>query len=211
MNPWKSIALSDYEAHMALPAVGQAAMLAAEFAKAVADVQPRSLALVGCAGGNGLDQIAGTAFDRVICVDINGSYLEQLTARYQRTIPHLECHACELEGFRTCGTVDLVFGGLVFEYTRLGEAIEAVALLLATGGAFVALIQMPASGMPTVSPSPYAQALDGVVDFFQYVEPGVLAAVAAERGLALGEQRSLVLESGKSFSVLTFTKAQPGG
>ena len=206
MNPWQCIALTDYENHMALPEVGQASMLAAEFARAVADAHPRDLALVGCAGGNGLEQLIGTPFDRVICVDINASYVEQLRARYQPQITNLECCACELERFRTRGSVDLVFGGLVFEYTRLDEAIESVALLLSAGGAFVALIQMPARGVPTVSPSPFAHALSGVADVFRYVVPKVLIEGSAKRGLVACGQRRVVLDSGKSFTVLTFRK-----
>ena len=207
MNPWQCIALTDYENHMALPEVGQASMLAAEFARAVADAQPRSLALVGCAGGNGLERLVGVPFERVICVDINASYVEQLRVRYQPQIPNLECCACELERFRTRSSVDLVFGGLVFEYTRLEEALESVALLLSGGGTFVALIQMPASGVPTVSPSPFAHALKGVVDVFQYVAPEVLIASSAKRGLIARGQRRVVLDSGKSFTVLTFRKS----
>jgi hypothetical protein len=54
-NPWLGIALSDYEAHMALPEVGQAQMLADVFAGHLDIRRPGSLAVIGCAG---LRQIA---------------------------------------------------------------------------------------------------------------------------------------------------------
>jgi hypothetical protein len=53
-NPWLTIPLSDYEAHTALPQVGQAQLLADLFA-----AELRALAVVGrgarCAGGNGFE------------------------------------------------------------------------------------------------------------------------------------------------------------
>jgi hypothetical protein len=206
MNPWTEIPLNDYEGHMAFPAVGQAAMLAEEFGKAIAATRPKSVALLGCAGGNGLDALRGADVERVVCVDINAAYLEVLERRYRREIPGLECHASEVEGFRSHTPVDLVFGGLIFEFTRLEEAVESVSLLLAPKGLFCALLQLPAAGLSTVSPSPHAQSLARVIGFFQYVGPGRLAELCERKALALIEQRVIQLDSGKSFAVVRFAR-----
>ena len=56
-NPWLDIPLADYEAHMALPSVGQAALLGDLFAATVEAHRPESVALIGCAGGNGFERI----------------------------------------------------------------------------------------------------------------------------------------------------------
>lgn len=206
MNPWVTIRLDDYEGHMACPTVAQAAMLAEEFAKAVAATRPMSLALLGCAGGNGLEVLRGGDFARVVCVDINARYLETLKRRYQDGIPSLECHAGEVETYRSRAPVDLVFGGLVFEFTRLEEAVESVSLLLAPGGEFVVLLQLPAEGLSTVSPSPYAQAMAAVIGFFHYVDPECLIDACQRRALVLRERRVVRLDSGKSFAVLRFAR-----
>ena len=50
-NPWLTIPLADYEAHMALPQVGQAQLLADLFAAELRERSPSSVAVLGCAGG----------------------------------------------------------------------------------------------------------------------------------------------------------------
>ena len=57
MNPWLTIPLEDYEAHMSLPAVNQAALMADILACVCDTYRPASLALLGCAGGLGLDRV----------------------------------------------------------------------------------------------------------------------------------------------------------
>ena len=54
-NPWLTIPLADYEAHMALPQVGQARLLADLFAAELRVGSPSSVAVLGCAGGNGFE------------------------------------------------------------------------------------------------------------------------------------------------------------
>jgi len=208
MNPWTQIALPDYEGHMALPSIGQAAMLADEFHKAVAARQPKSVALLGCAGGNGLDALYGSRVDRIVCVDINSTYLATLQQRHQAELPGLECHACQMETFRSPRPVELVFGGLIFEYTRLEEALESVALLLTHGGDFYALLQLPVTGLATVSPSPYAPALTGVAAFFRHVDTHTMIGLAEAKQLQLVEDRLIRLASGKSFALLRFRRGR---
>jgi hypothetical protein len=56
-HPWLEISISDYEAHMALPSVGHAQLLGTALQRTVTQVQPGSLAVLGVAGGNGLELI----------------------------------------------------------------------------------------------------------------------------------------------------------
>ena len=58
-NPWLQLSLADYEGHMSSPEVQQLAALSDLFAEALAICRPASLAVVGVAGGNGLDRIDG--------------------------------------------------------------------------------------------------------------------------------------------------------
>lgn len=206
MNPWCEVDLRDYEGHMALPCVGQAAMLARELRHAVERTRPKSVALVGCAGGNGLDGIAGLGLERVVCVDVNPRFMEALQRRYSGKIQGLECHCCELELFRCAAPVELVFAGLIFEYTRLDEALDSIARLLAAGGHLFGVVQMAAPGISTVTASPYARALSSVGEAFNYISPGILAGTAARGALREREQRIVTLDSGKSFAVLEFWK-----
>ena len=75
-NPWLGIPLSDYEAHMALPEVAQAKLLADVFHSVLAARRPSSVAVIGCAGGNGFDRIDTSITKRVVGVDINPEYVD---------------------------------------------------------------------------------------------------------------------------------------
>ena len=54
-NPWLDVPLADYEGHMALPGIAQAQLLSDEFERVLANFSPVSVAVIGCACGNGLD------------------------------------------------------------------------------------------------------------------------------------------------------------
>ncbi len=56
-NSWLDIPLADYESHMALPYVAQAQLLSDLFAEALQELSPESVALLGCAGGNGFEAL----------------------------------------------------------------------------------------------------------------------------------------------------------
>src|ERR1700733_5029312 len=81
-NPWLNIPLDDYEGHMSLPEVGQAQMIADELHHAVLRWAPRSIAVIGCAGGNGLERIARGTVERVVAMDVNPDYVERTRARH---------------------------------------------------------------------------------------------------------------------------------
>ncbi len=205
-NPWPQISLADYEGHMSLPAIGQAAMLAAEFRRAIEETQPQSLALIGCAAGNGLDALIASQVQKIVCVDIHPSFLQVLQTRYANQIPGLECHCCELEKFELAEPLDMVFGGLIFEYTALDAATASVSRLLRYGGTLRALVQLPTTGHAIVSHSPYAPALASVGEYFSLVPPDTLVRSAEKNGLQLLSQRTVQLPSDKSFCIQDFQR-----
>jgi DNA-binding transcriptional ArsR family regulator len=50
-NPWLDIPLADYEAHMALPTIGQDRLIADHLSALIRTYEPSSVAILGCAGG----------------------------------------------------------------------------------------------------------------------------------------------------------------
>lgn len=205
-SPWLNVDLYDYEGHMATPGVGQSALLADEFARAIQSARPQSIGLMGCAGGNGLDALVGGEMTHVVCVDINSSYLASLSERYKDKIGGLEIICGEVELFKSKQPLDLIFGGLIFEYTRLEEALTALAGSLRVGGMLVALIQIKNNGITTVSSSPYAHTLTEVGIAFSYIDPDRMSAVAAACGLDELTRREETLASGKSFTIIQYVK-----
>ena len=76
-NPWLSIPIDDYEGHMGSPAVAQLQPLSELFAGVLASSRPKSLAVFGCAAGNGFEHIDPSITERVVGVDINPAYLRK--------------------------------------------------------------------------------------------------------------------------------------
>src|SRR5436190_18203381 len=134
MNPWLAVPLEDYEGHMGSPAVDQLAPLADLFGEALARMRPRSVAVLGVAGGNGLEHVDSTLTTRVVGVDLNAAYLATTKARF----PHLrglELHCADL-GHDTLNLepVALVHAALFFEHAGTGQCLDTALSLVAEGG-----------------------------------------------------------------------------
>jgi SAM-dependent methyltransferase len=96
------IPLADYEDHMALAEVAQAQVLSGIFAEVLKEHAPRSVAVLGCAGGNGFTEIDPTITPRVVGVDINPDYIAQTRARFQNRIPTLELFVGDIQPTTWC-------------------------------------------------------------------------------------------------------------
>jgi SAM-dependent methyltransferase len=96
-NPWLRIPLDDYEGHMSLPEVGQAQMIAEQLDCSLERWAPASIAVVGCAGGNGLDTIARRTVERVVAVDVNPDYIERTRARHAHQLQGLELVCADVQ------------------------------------------------------------------------------------------------------------------
>ena len=69
---------------MALPSVGQAQLLDAALKRTVKEFQPRSLAVLGVAGGNGLESLDRATVRRVVALDFILTINRSLLAELQR-------------------------------------------------------------------------------------------------------------------------------
>lgn len=203
-NPWLDIPLADYEGHMALPSIGQANLLAQLFAQLLAEYAPSSVAVVGCAGGNGFDCAALRTMRRVVAIDINPAYVEALHARYARTIPGLELHVADIQDEALCiEPVDLVYAALLFEYVDAQRAFANFKALAQPGATLVAVLQLPSPEIAAISPSPFT-ALQSLEPIMRLVSPRTLRSQARHAGFAMNSSETLRLPSGKAFEVMRF-------
>ncbi len=208
-NPWLDIPLADYEGHMASPAIGQAPLLSDIFAEVLGAWSPESVAVLGCAGGNGFERIDPETTRRLVGVDLNPDYLEQARARFRGRIAGLELHAGDLQttdfGF---APVDLVYAALVFEYVEAGTALSRIRNMLRRGGPLVTVVQLAGRGIPEIGPSPYPS-LASLASVMHLVSPEELRSAATRHGFRqLGERT--VQAGGKHFQVQTFRRHGPG-
>lgn len=198
-HPWHEIPIGDYEAHMALPSVGQASLLASTLHRAVSQGRPRSLAVLGVAGGNGLDLVDPAIVHRVVALDFNREYLDLCVQRHARSFTQFEPILHDLsQGPPAMAPVDCIFAGLVLEYLPLDSFIHYLPSLLADDCIFATLLQLPSSELPEVSASPYPS-LTRLQPSFSFVDPPLLHEALNECGFVRVEVAQYDLASRKSF------------
>jgi len=187
---------------MALPHVGQAALLAELFARALRTRRAASVAVLGCAGGNGFERVPpGT---RVVGVDLNPAYLAAARARFASRIPGLALHAADVERDELrIEPVELVFAALLFEHADAGIVLEKIRAWLAPDGALTTVLQLPSETLGTITPSPFAS-LERLAPRMRLIAPERLAELAAQRGFRLLESDVAAASGGKEFAVQTF-------
>ncbi|WP_208647662.1 class I SAM-dependent methyltransferase [Cupriavidus lacunae] len=198
---------------MASPAVGQAEMLALEFGALLKSHAPKTVALVGCAGGNGFDKAAEVGVSRLVGIDINARYIADAKDRYADTIPGLELHCADIQGdMPDLQAVELVYAALVFEYVDVPVALRNISRLCRPNGLLAALLQLPKQGADAVTHSPFAS-LKELNSIMRLVPPGELLDSAEAAGFACLSQKTITLQSGKQFSLQLFrlTSGLPTG
>src|SRR5579859_5603193 len=147
-NPWLTIALEDYEGHMGAGNVRQLEALSDLFGRALELCRPESVAVLGVAGGNGLERIDRDVTKRVVGLDINAKYLEAVRQRHG-SLSGLELHCTDLNDERLrVSPVELVHAALFFEHAGLGRCLENAVSLVAPGGQLSVVLQLPSEAAP---------------------------------------------------------------
>jgi SAM-dependent methyltransferase len=203
-NPWLDIPLGDYEAHMALPAIGQSQLIADQLDILVRTFAPSSVAILGCAGGNGFERLIGTSVSRVVGVDINPQYIEEARRRYAGRVPGLELIAGDIQtASGLFEPVDFIFAALVFEYIDIARSMSVLRRHCKPNGVLAVLSQMPHETLPEVTLSPYTS--------LRLLEPGMhllsheeLQRHATQTGFRPEDSRHVLSPGGKQFTVETF-------
>ena len=208
-NPWLDIPLADYEGHMALPNIGQAQLLSDVFASALSKYEPRSVAVLGCAGGNGLDRISSKVTKRVVGVDLNPDYLLRTRKRFDHRIPLLELLLGDVQKDDfSFAPVDLVFAGLLFEYVDAQAVLAKIRSMLCPGGTLLTVVQLPSTTIAEITPSQFAS-LGALSSLMRLLSPKLLTQFAAAHGYDETEAQTLEAAGGKEFQVQAFRLATP--
>ncbi|MCK9211519.1 MAG: class I SAM-dependent methyltransferase [Ignavibacteriaceae bacterium] len=199
MNPWLEIPLADYEAHMSMASIAQAQYISRVLAGIVQDVRPSSVAIIGCSGGNGFDQLPTDIVKRVVGVEINPHYIEIARERYMYHFNRLEL-ICQDFQTSACSfkPVDLVFAALIFEYVDYITGLTSIKKFIKHGGFLSVILQLPNETISAVSPSPYSS-LSKLNGFLKLVSPENFEACAVSVGLSVVTSKRSMLDSGKVF------------
>jgi ubiquinone/menaquinone biosynthesis C-methylase UbiE len=203
-SPWLTIPLEDYEAHMALPAVGQAQMLAEQLAKLIERHAPASVAVMGCAGGNGLERFESTCVQRVVSVDINPEYIAVSRMRYANRLANLGLRCADVESpDLQFEPVELIYAALIFEYTNTVATLATLKRNLRPGGTLAVILQLAHPQQHAITPSVYGT-LNALSGAFRLVVPADLRAHASAAGFEFVNSSGIDLPSEKQFLLQTF-------
>ena len=183
---------------MGSAAVNQLKPLADLFGEALARLRPRSVAVLGVAGGNGLEHLDGAITTRVVGIDVNPGYLAATRQRFpdlrglELVCADLAHDAIDIE------PVSLAHAALVFEHAGTGRCLESAVSLVAPGGHLSVVLQMPTEGHEALTPSAYAS-IAALADGFTLIDPHRLRRLLARQDLRLTHQSRLTLSTGKAF------------
>ena len=204
-NPWLSVPLADYEGHMRSAEVQQLDALSELFAEALECCHPASIAVLGIAGGNGLEHVDGALTRRVVGLDVNPLYLEEVGKRYSANLP-LELHCADLaEPLFELEPVHLVHAALVLEHAGVGHCLENALTLVAPGGALSVILQLPSESEHGVGVSPFPS-MQKLKSHFSLVDPAWLRATLARRGFGLLKEARRSLPAGKGLWMCVFRR-----
>jgi N-acetylglutamate synthase-like GNAT family acetyltransferase len=192
---------------MGAPEVGQWQALNDLFKSVLDAFHPKSVAVFGCATGNGFEHIDPGLTARVVGIDINPIYLEVLQKRFDRKLPQLELREQDFSAADfAIAPVDLVFAALVFEYVPIDQAVFNISACLAPGGRLVAALQQPSPQSAPVTKTRFTS-LEALGPIMSLVDPARFAQVCAQNGLVCEKTQTFPLKQGKSLFVGVYRKS----
>ena len=206
MKPWLSIPLNDYERHMNSEAVQQSGALAELFAQALVYCRPESVAILGVAGGNGLENINPAVTRRVCGIDLNPAYLEQTRQRFQG-LPGLELCCIDLaEKDIDVPPVQLVHGALIFEHAGMGRCLQNALKMVADEGNLAVVLQLPSRTQEENIGSQSPASIQALRGAFRLIEPGQFCQELEQNGFMILHELEEPLASGKAFWMGVFAR-----
>lgn len=205
LNPWLDIPLADYEGHMDSVEVQQLGVLSDLFAEVLAVRQPASVAILGVAGGNGLERINGDTTRRVIGLDVNPLYLDAVRRRFG-DMSGLELHCVDLcEQIVALPQVELVHAALVFEHAGVDRCLDNAVSLVSEHGALAVVLQLPARSGQNVGKTEFAS-IQRLAPHFSLIDPAALCNTLALRGFRILSETRRSLPAGKEFWMGIFVR-----
>jgi hypothetical protein len=204
-NPWEDISLADYESHMSLDSVRQLQALDGIMKEQFVAYPARTVMVLGIAGGNGLGHIRAGDFDKIYGVDINGDYLDAVSARYPQLSGVLECVRADLmtETDRLSHS-ELLIADLLIEYIGFDAFTKAVKQVSPEYVSCV--IQINTDTKNWVSDSPYLHAFDRLDEVHHEIDAASLISAMEKAGYSLVLRSDTPLPNGKALARTDFVR-----
>ena len=191
INPWEEVSLEDYENHMKLSTVQQLQNLNEIMKSQIYKYNISTVAILGVAGGNGLEHIDTSKIKKVYGIDINQNYLNVCKEKYKRLKDYLVLEKLDLSDISNeLPATDIVIANLFIEY--IGIDIFAKQLLK-NPPKYVSCVIQKNTNNDFVSDSPYIKAFDGISVLHKDIEKDSLvkAMSTIDYGLIFSEEHLL--------------------
>lgn len=189
---------------MALASVAQAPYLSNVLARWVDSIKPASVAVLGCAGGNGFESLSPAMVQRVVGVDINPSYIDAANRRFGTRFKTVQFLAADvLSNECRFSPVEFVFAGLIVEYVDPKRFLHKIREFLNPGGKLGVILQKKSEGHADITPGPF-RSLKRLEGWMTLVDPEEFKSMAAAAGYRLLSDRTETLATGKSFAEIFF-------
>lgn len=204
-NPWLHIPAEDYENHMSAENVGQLQALNAITKSKLEHLRPISLAILGCATGNGFEHVNNQVTKLVYGIDINQQYLGVARERYANKIDDFRPLLADLNTDEVeVSDIDLTIAALVFEYLDLSVAIPKIKKIMACDGTLIVILQHAVKS-DFVSDT-NIESIKSLTSISKTISEFDFSAKAAKYGLIKINNETYNLNEHKAFKILTFRK-----
>lgn len=202
-NPWREVALSDYENHMSLSTVNQLQTLDAIMRTQFEAYPIKSVAILGVAGGNGLGNLVPlNNITTIYGVDINTHYLSASKERYPELASRYQTiHADINDDISSLPEVDLVVANLFIEYVGCDNFANEIKRMIPK---FISCVIQIDPADSFVSESPYTDKLKTLDDVHSSVSPDELIDKLECIGYRSILRNNTSLPNGKVFMRLDF-------
>lgn len=178
--------------------VQQLTVLSDLFSEAIHLRSPLSIAILGIAGGNGLEHIDTNVTKRIVGIDLNPLYLDAVRQRHVH-LTGLELRCLDLaEQTIDLASVQLVHAALVFEHAGLDRCLDNALCLVAPDGALSVVLQLPGDPGQNVGRGGFAS-IQKLASHFTLVDPKRLHGTLKQRGFQLTHESCRSLPAGKKF------------
>lgn len=203
-NPWEQIDLNIYETHMSSESVFQSQTLSSITKEQLNDYVHSKVAILGVAGGNGLEHIDTVNTQKVYGIDVNRQYLDACKTRYPQLNNILEFICCDLNNTDTLlPDSDILICNLIIEYLGENKFVELIRNNKDNLNIVSCVIQRNNKN-GFVSNSNLASAFDPILSIHHDIETEKLLNEFSKIGFNCIKKRSYPLPNGKEFIRMDF-------
>lgn len=202
-NPWEKVSLEDYENHMKLSTVQQLQKLNEIMKSQIYKYNIKKVAILGVAGGNGLEHIDSSKIKIVYGIDINENYLDTCKEKYKYLKDCLILKKLDLSNLANdLPMTDIIIANLFIEYIGIDIFIQQLSKNFPP---YVSCVIQKNSDISFVSDSPYLKAFDEISLLHRDIERDSLIKAMSIIGYSLIFSEEHLLPNMKKFIRLDFT------